>query len=346
MQALLKRQLSLSPELQQYYTFLDGAWKLFPPISTNAPHRPPNSDSFQTMHLITWNIDFMAECPQERMSSAISHLESLVSTIPASSPVVIFLQEMQQRARQNFATTFKESIGASSYSKCANDLTQLSQASWIRERFSMSDLTPANWAASYGTVTLVDHRLTIVQVSRLKFISEYGRDALLVDIAFPGTEKVLRLCNVHLDSMDGSMRPIQWKGVAQWLQRKDDGVAASILAGDCNANRPRDKTEPQENGFRDAYLELGGVEDVEEGATWGFQCPSSARWGPTRLDKVVFWGNLEVKELERIGVGIRVEDEDAKKELGEWDFVTDHYGLVAKFELPGTLENTIRKYTH
>lgn len=40
---------------------------------------------------------------------------------------------------------------------------------------------------------------------------------------------------------------------------------AGVFAGDMNANKPLDRTLPQENGFKDAYLELGGKEDAEEG---------------------------------------------------------------------------------
>ncbi|ORX93865.1 Endonuclease/exonuclease/phosphatase [Clohesyomyces aquaticus] len=305
LESLLKKQLTHMPKPQPFYTFYEDDWQCGPDPTTP-------SSLFSTLHLLTWNIDFMAKMPRERMASAITHLSSIVEKIPNSSRIVIFLQEMQQ----------------------ANDLRQLAETAWIRDRFCMTDLGFENWGARYGTVTLVDRRLNIVEVSRLKFISEYERDALFVDVEMPGGEgELLRLCNVHLDSMSGEVRPIQWKAAAQWLQKEDERVVASILAGDCNATRPRDRTEPMENGFKDAYLELGGVDGDEGGATWGFQSPSGASRGVSRLDKVVYWGDVKVTHLERIGVGVEVEDEEAKEQLGDWPFVTDHYGLMAEFEV-------------
>lgn len=129
------------------------------------------------------------------------------------------------------------------------------------------------------------------------------------------------------------MRPVQWKAIRRHLQSHENNVVASILAGDCNANQPRDRTEPQENGFKDAYLELGGREGSEEGATWGFQSADGNRWGKQRLDKIVYWGDIIAKSLERIGVNIVVDDEHVARELegeGELSFVTDHYGLIGK----------------
>jgi tyrosyl-DNA phosphodiesterase 2 len=112
------------------------------------------------------------------------------------------------------------------------------------------------------------------------------------------------------------------------------------VAGDCNANQPRDQTEPQNNGFRDAYLELGGTEGDEDGMTWGFQSLNWKRFGRSRMDKIGFWGEVEVKSLERIGVGVEVEDEGAREQLieeGELPFVTDHYGLMGHFNIDNHL---------
>lgn len=279
----------------------------------------------------------MASYPRARMSAALTHLSSVLTTIPSASAVVIFLQEIQESEN-----------GMPNSEQEANDFTQLRNADWVRELFHMTDVDAGNWdGASYGTVTLVDRRLSIEQVARLPFVSEFQRDALFVDVRLSGgeeTESILRLCNVHLDSMSGEMRPIQWKGLADLLQPyPDDGtndrIAASIVAGDCNANQPRDRTEPQDNGFRDAYLELGGVEDDEEGATWGFQSIKS-RFGPKRLDKVVFWGNLHVSSLERVGIDVKVEEERVVRELeelGELPFATDHFGLMGVFTVEGGL---------
>lgn len=323
--SLLKKQLSYTPEPQPYYTFHEESWQAstegVSPASTDA------TPAVTSLHLITWNIDFMASHPNARMTSAVNYLEKVVENLPPSSAVVIFLQEMMES--QNYGP----------YE--AKDLSQLANASWVQRKFRMTDIQSNRWESPYGQATLVDRRLAVDSVKRLHFVSEYQRDALFVDVQLDSTssgekQKLLRLCNVHLDSSYGTMRPVQWRALAKHLQNEDEGVVASILAGDCNANQPRDKTEVQENGFKDAYLELGGVEGDEEGATWGFQSFSGGKWGQQRFDKEVFWGKVEVRMLERIGIGVQIEDEAAKREMenqGEMTFVTDHYGLLGVFEL-------------
>ncbi|KAK7180787.1 hypothetical protein PSPO01_13229 [Paraphaeosphaeria sporulosa] len=99
--------------------------------------------------------------------------------------------------------------------------------------------------------------------------------------------------------MTDDLRPIQWKGVARHLQYINAGIAASILAADCNANRPRDGMDLQKNGFKGAHLELGGVED-ERGVEMG---------------DVLARRTLERKE--------------------RLTFVTDHYGLMGIYSIKG-----------
>lgn len=270
----------------------------------------------------------MAPYPQSRMSGALAHLHDLVAMIPTTSAIVIFLQEMQEKPE--FPST----------EHTANDLTQLQNAAFVREKFHMTELDGVNWAAQYGTVTLVDRRLDVRQVARRHFVSEYGRDALFVDVGVAGEkkEKVCRLCNVHLDSLTGLARPAQWRELAALLQQ--ECLAASIVAGDCNANQLRDRREPQDNGFKDVYLECGGAEDDDKGATWGFQSKHWKKYGRQRLDKMAFWGNLEVRTLGRIGVQVKVAEDRVVKELemlGKLPYVTDHYGLMGVFNVPDGL---------
>jgi tyrosyl-DNA phosphodiesterase 2 len=49
--------------------------------------------------------------------------------------------------------------------------------------------------------------------------------------------------------------------------------------------------------------------------------------------KVLICGHLEATSLERIGVGVAVEKEETKASMrnaGELEWVTDHFGLIAK----------------
>jgi tyrosyl-DNA phosphodiesterase 2 len=316
--SLLEKQLSYQSQSQLYHICEEGTWI---PMSVTSPCDAPERTLITQVRVITWNIDFMAPQPRARMASALAYLEQLVSAIPTNCAVVIHLQEMMDKR--------KHSSGG------ADDIQQIMNASWIQSHFNITDTSTTDWATSYGQVTLVDRRLSIARVSRLRLVSEFKRDALFVDVQLNTEEpSYLRFCNVYLDSMQGALRPLQWQALAWHLQDAGNGIAASILAGDCNANSPRDWSAPRENGFKDTYLELGGVEGEEEGMTWGFQSFSAKRWGLSRMDKEVFWGAVHCDGLERIGVGLMVEDEHARQEMedeGELGFVTDHYGLMGSF---------------
>lgn len=374
---LLRKQLEqYTPVPQPYITFEDAAWKSIDPSqqppkapTPDSPANPPSPTAITNLRLFTWNIDFQAPSPQARMATALSHLATLVASTPHTTAVIICLQELQQdilTSSTDDDDTFTASEAAARHptSPDADDLGQLAAAPWVRARFAASDLlTTRHWRVPYNVVTLVDRRLAISRVARMPFVSEFGREALLVDIALwhSGTvagdggggastkAAVLRVCNVHLDSMGdrSRLRAIQWKACAKYLQDYEGGgVVAAVLAGDCNANNVEDETAPMENGFRDAYLELGGEEGDPEGHTWGPQSRGT-RFPHRRMDKVCFWQReeageagaqkpLELKGLEKIGEGLRVEDEAASRELIEergLDYVSDHYGLMADFEV-------------
>jgi tyrosyl-DNA phosphodiesterase 2 len=185
------------------------------------------------------------------------------------------------------------------------------------------------------------------------------RDGLFVDIALanaPGERPrggpVLRLCNTHLESLvaDPPVRPIQMAAAAEYLGAQDDAatkyfhiqkkVACALLAGDLNAIQPFDRTLHLDNGLSDAYLELGGQEDSDEGYTWGPQAQrwSRERFGCSRMDKILFKG-LQPLSFERLAVGVKVADDllEEVEKVVEGGFVTDHYGVVGDFELTGDL---------
>jgi len=310
------------PRPQVYYAHNDGSWQRM--NLEEEPRRATATTSsssakftqLSSFRLITWNIDFLVPFEEPRMAAALSHLEELILKDSRSQPTVIMLQEM-----------------------CPSDLEQIQSARWVQDRFFLTDLGNERWLSPvYGTTTLVDRRLTIKQVFRVRVISKFERDGLFVDVALKDHDKVLRLCNVHLESLvaDPPVRPLQLGAIAKWLQKED--VCAAALAGDCNATQPFDRTLHVENGLQDAYLALGGEEDSEEGYTWGDQVPDwmKQKFGKSRMDKVIFCGALEAKSLQRIGVGVTVQDDAVReqmKDAGWLDWVTDHYGLVVDLEL-------------
>lgn len=302
--------------------------------------------------ILTWNIDFMRPLPNERMSAALSFLETyLSSSIPSGNAVVILLQEI-----------------------VASDLHLIQSAPWIRQRFHITDRSPQNWASHYGTCTLIDRRLSLEDVFRVHYRStQMGRDALFVDISLPARnqskehqesltstrpdhetlsqapvereakEKILRVVNTHLESLRASppLRPLQLSTASHFM-RCSPSIHASILAGDLNAIEPFDRTLHTENRLKDAYLELGGHEDSEEAYTWGQMAgrQSRERYGCCRMDKVFFTGGggVQLRKLERVGMGVQVAGEKKREMLRmvgglEGGWVTDHLGVRADFEV-------------
>ena len=190
----------------------------------------------------------------------------------------------------------------------------------------------------HGTVTLVDNRLIVLGVFRVYYKSQFGRDGLFVDLNVGPEKMVLRLCNTHLESLISKppLRPEQIALAGRYLHA--DNIHAGVLAGDCNAIQPFDKTLHVENNLQDAFLALGGQEGQDEGLTWGYQSHeySMKKYGPSRMDKVLFCGKIAVDGLERIGIGAKVEGSKRKelRELTEGlDWITDHYGLAVALNI-------------
>jgi tyrosyl-DNA phosphodiesterase 2 len=122
------------------------------------------------------------------------------------------------------------------------------------------------------------------------------------------------------------------------LYLKDPSVQASFIAGDMNAIEQFDRILHSDNGLHDVYLELGGKEDCDQGYTWGQQAPKALReqFGYSRMDKVLFQGALKPVSLARIGEGVQVEDEEARKAIldaGGEVWASDHLGLSVLFEV-------------
>jgi tyrosyl-DNA phosphodiesterase 2 len=260
---------------------------------------------------------------EPRMSAALHHLSTIISDTASNLPVVIFLQEM---------TT--------------SDLKQITETPWIQSKFYITEPDSQTWRSSlYGTTTLVDRRLRVGNVFRVPWVSKFERDGLFVNLSLSSGlnefDKVLRLCNTHLESLvaDPPVRPLQLQAAAPYLHGEQ--VYAAILAGDLNAIQPFDRTLHSDNNFKDAYLELGGQEDSDEGYTWGYQVPQALRerFGCSRMDKILFSGKVEAKNIMRIGMGVKVEGEQGgeMRDGGEDGWVTDHYGVMGDFELTGSL---------
>ncbi|KAL2825745.1 Endonuclease/exonuclease/phosphatase [Aspergillus cavernicola] len=328
---------SLQPDTPNTQTFY-----CFDPTTDPPQWRPASSctahDTTDRLHLISWNIDFHAPAPRERMSAALQHLNKRLSDHGQQndSPTVIFFQEMVE-----------------------SDLGLIQQAPWIRDRFYITDLFRTHWRASYGTLTLVDRRLHIQRVFRVPYgLSRMQRDGLFVDINMQnphatGGNPVIRLCNTHLESLASgiSSRTVQLKLASEFMhgtgRYSTSGLPtphAAILAGDLNAFAPEDAIAPNECGLNDAFLALGGTEETEEAYTWGKQNPvgMDGKFPDARMDKVLFCGSVEVLAFAKIGEGLKARvdcsmDDDTSDDEAEdaYDdvWVTDHLGLDAEFRI-------------
>ena len=250
------------------------------------------------------------------MTAALNYLESITRNMSPNSPVIIFFQEM-----------------------VPSDLELIKSFLWIQSSFVLTDVSPYNWLSSYGTTTLIDRRLPVSSVFRTRYASKMGRDALFVDILTPQAEgqkmDVLRLCNTHLESLrtNPPLRPAQVVLVSERLHEVHSGV----VAGDFNAIEAFDLTLHVDNDLKDAYLENGGSEKGEDGWTWGMRSSEGLRqrFGCSRLDKILYCGRLKIRNVQRIGAGIRIETGDRE---GSGAYVTDHLGLMADLILGSFLE--------
>lgn len=168
-----------TPVHQPFYRFCDGHW---------IPVVGASKGCYKTaapIRLITWNIDFAAPAPRERMAKALEHLGQMHSgenpdldheredtdtdtDTGAALPSIILLQEMTEP-----------------------DLQQIQQSPWIQQRFFITDLSDQHWLGLYGTTTLVDKRFSVQRVFRVLYpASTMQRDGLFVDVGDGSTQGV------------------------------------------------------------------------------------------------------------------------------------------------------------
>lgn len=291
-------------------------------------HGAPLSDPIDRLALYSWNIDMMLPFPEARTSTALNHIHALAKELPSTTAVVILIQECT-----------------------VSHLDAIAKSEWIRGRFSITDIDSSNWATGhFGTTILVDRRLPITSCFRVHFAQTFlDRDAYFVDVVVSAApvgrndSQVIRLCNVHLESFDWEtpLRPAQMRIVAKHI--REDGISGSVVAGDFNSTQTYDRTFHTEHGLKDAFLEVGGQGDAEDGFTWGLQSPQVMKGddGPARLDKVMYrGGGLKLRRFEVFGRDVELSDDSQRAELVragcEKPWVTDHLGVMAEFEVTTT----------
>ena len=101
-------------------------------------------------------------------------------------------------------------------------------------------------------------KMVVDSVFRTELPSRYDRDALCVNIASPAAPgTVLRLLNVHLDSLDSQFRRVlQMLALSNLL--REPGCNGGVIAGDLNSISAEDHALIDEHGLVDAWVALRG----------------------------------------------------------------------------------------
>ena len=143
-------------------------------------------------------------------------------------------------------------------------------------------------------------------VFRMELPSRHGRDALCVEIAAPAAPgAVLRLLNVHLDSLGSGFRRALQMQVLAGVPR-EPRCSGGIIAGDFNAIFPEDHKLIDEHELLDAWVALHGS-TRPDGATWGVGVGLKGGRKAGRLDKVAMLG-LKPDEIEVLQPGLIAAD--------------------------------------
>lgn len=168
-------------------------------------------------------------------------------------------------------------------------------------------------------------------VFRMPLASKYGRDVLCVDIAAPAPAApgtVLRLLNVHLDSLDSLLWRTQQMEILAGVLR-EPGCGGGLIAGDFNAITPEDDGLVDKNELVDAWVALHG-RTGPNGVTWGVGVELKNGLKPGRLDKVAMLG-LKAEEMEVLQLGLIHVPRPAGPPLDSpW---SDHCGLRCTFTI-------------
>ena len=256
--------------------------------------------------IVSWNVDFMAPEPAERVSCILDHLKTVILT-DSSQPTVILLQELRQ-------ASFEAVL----------------ENRWVREHFAVVPPNAGFWPGRYGLATLVSRHIPIQKAQMLHFHeTRMDRTALFVDVLLQTedasseqpTSRSIRIANTHLESLaEGERaRPVQLSAIAAMLRQS--GIHAGIVGGDMNMILPADQGIHVAAGLHDA-----GTDDPAAN-TWGYQSRRRA-WKAKRLDRVFYTPTpgLVVQPVEVVGKGL-------KTERGEW--ASDHYAIQTSIALRG-----------
>lgn len=281
--------------------------------------------------IYSWVMNSKLPEKRARVSAALDHLRDMIANAENGESMtapVIFLQEC------SFPAALQE--------VCDNQ--------WVRDRFNIAGMNSTSTARTYcGIVMLLDRCLTITSCFRRHLHESHpndNRSALFVELVLGSDENKKRvcLCNTQLNPYSHMYRQPQASRIIRSLGSNDDEDIA-LLAGDLKATLPEDSRLYVDRGFKDAFLEHGGVEGSEEGHTWGKQ--NSVRFGPVasvRVSRIYFRGPAKLLEFSRFGEDVQLPEGPPGSEMSqrrvklmrlgyEKPWITDCFGLMATFEI-------------
>jgi tyrosyl-DNA phosphodiesterase 2 len=255
----------------------------------------------QTLSLTSWNIQASQSRPVDRSELILDHILK-----GPKFPDINFLQEVASTARQSLLSNPR--VRSSFLTTDAEDDTSFKGVPFA----TMTLLS----SKRFGSPLLAEEeeegegegkggsKMVLDSVFRMELPSRYERDALCVNIAAPAVPgAVLRLLNVHLDSLDSQFRRALQMHILAGLLR-ELGCSGGIIAGDFNAILPDDHMLVDKHELVDAWVALhGSTTGPDGGATWGVGVELRDGLKPGRLDKVVMLG-LQPDEIDVLQPGL------------------------------------------
>ncbi|KAG8734657.1 hypothetical protein FRC10_011553 [Ceratobasidium sp. 414] len=266
---------------------------------TQRPSSSPHAVGKQTLSLTSWNIQASQSKPVARSQLILDHILK-----GPKFPDIILLQEVASSVRQSLLSDPR--VRSSFLTTDAEDDTSFKGVPFATMTLLSSKRFGSPLLAEGGKKGEDEggSRMVLDSVFRTELPSRYGRDALCVNIATPAAPgQVLRLFNVHLDSLDSQFRRVLQMEVLAGLLR-EPGCSGGIIAGDFNAIFPDDHVLVDKHKLVDAWVALhGSTTGLDGGATWGVDVELKNGLKPGRLDKVVMLG-LQPKEIKVLQPGL------------------------------------------
>ena len=288
-----------------------------------------NRSNITIMSLNRWFEGDPTTAPQER-------LKALLTELATSSADVVNLQEVTQSAIRAFQDDER-----------------------FRQKWIVSSFDPGVYSREgHGLLTLVNRHTTEMVGAERYALDEHpdegmrsGRTLLVSEIVKDGVH--VCVINAHLESArlprhtstEGyreararlvAVREYQISVAARIAEAFSTShkSRAVIFAGDMNLCDESEQDAPERHGFQDAWRVLHGSSG-ETGNTFGITWSSEKKVTPSRLDRVVFMGELRPVRFEILFTTPLELDGELREILGHDVYLSDHAGVLAEFEMGG-----------